>query len=158
MTNVTATQRAGSKLVDITYDLSGAFLPYTVMLSVSESSSSDNVEAPSVTGDVGAGVAAGSANEITWDGGADADGQHSNLTFVVTAEPGSLPGDKLTLSSIRLLPYSRWRPGIRIGLLHEQAREVSWSQWKTVRDWAANNGYDLSNTGMVRATTIQYTM
>ena len=134
VTNVTATQRAGTKLVDITYDLSSTFNS-TVTLKV-DNGGEAAVPASAVTGDVGTAVAAGSGKKITWDGGADADGQHGSMTFFLIAEPEFIP---LPTESFALIPGRAYRMG---------KHEVSWSLWQEVRSWAVDNGYDLYGVGL----------
>jgi hypothetical protein len=135
VTNVTATQRAGTKLVDITYDLSST-TNSTVTLKVANGGEASAAEAVSeVTGDVGTAVATGSGKTITWDGGAEANGQHGSRTFVVIAEPGPTP---LPAESFVLISDSSYRMG---------THEVTWKLWQEVRSWAVDNGYDLDGVG-----------
>ena len=131
VTNVTATQRAGTKLVDITYDLSSS-VNSTVTLAVANGVEAA-VPASAVTGDVGTAVAAGSGKTITWDGGAEANGQHGSRTFVVSAEPESILPE-----SFAQIPDLAYRMG---------THEVTWKLWKEVRSWAVDNGYDLDGVG-----------
>ena len=134
VTNVTATQRAGTKLVDITYDLSST-TNSTVTLKVANGGEASAAEAVSeVTGDVGTAVATGSGKTITWDGGAEANGQHGSRTFVVIAEPEPTP---LPAESFALIT-DEYRMG---------THEVTWKLWKEVRSWAVDNGYDLDGVG-----------
>jgi formylglycine-generating enzyme required for sulfatase activity len=135
VTNVTATQRAGTKLVDITYDLSST-TNSTVTLKVANGGEASAAEAVSeVTGDVGTAVATGSGKTITWDGGAEANGQHGSRTFVVIAEPEPTP---LPAESFVLIPDSSYSMG---------THEVTWTLWKEVRSWADSNGYDIGSRG-----------
>lgn len=91
VSNVTAAQREGTKLVDVTYDISGGTPTSTVTLSVANGGNA--VAAPSVTGDVGDGVADGTGKTITWDGGADADDLLATLNFSVLADAVEPPSD-----------------------------------------------------------------
>ena len=69
--NVSASQVVSSSLVAITYDL-GDVNNSTVSIEVSaDGGATWTVAAPSVTGDVGSGVAPGTAKTIIWDAGAD---------------------------------------------------------------------------------------
>ena len=134
VTNVTATQRAGTKLVDITYDLSST-TNSTVTLKVANGGEASAAEAVSeVTGDVGTAVATGSGKTITWDGGAEANGQYGSRTFVVIAEPEPTP---LPAESFALIT-DEYRMG---------THEVTWKLWQEVRSWAASNGYDIGSRG-----------
>ncbi len=88
VTNLVVAQRPGTKLVDISYDVSNTDTnPVTVSLIVQDGESA--VACPSVTGDVGAGVTSGSGKSIVWDGGADASGLFLvNATFSIAAVSG----------------------------------------------------------------------
>ena len=71
--NVVA-QRAGTTLVDLSYDLSGADTSgATVTVSVESSNlfGASTLESPSLIGDMGAGIANGGGKQIVWDAGAD---------------------------------------------------------------------------------------
>ena len=93
VSNLVVAQRAGSKWVDISYDVSSTETnAVTVSLSVSNGTSA--VSAPSVTGDVGAGVATGTGKAMVWDGGADADGlllENVTVSVSAVAEGGGTP-------------------------------------------------------------------
>lgn len=82
ITRISAQQRPGTKLVDIHYDLSTAG---DVFISIS--GSIDGVPLPmhSLSGDIGAGILAGS-RRIVWDAGTDWDGQYTpRARFTVNA-------------------------------------------------------------------------
>ncbi|NLB54592.1 MAG: hypothetical protein GX811_02285, partial [Lentisphaerae bacterium] len=89
VSNVSATQRAGTKLVDITYDVTD---PDSSSLSVSVQVSTNNgvtydLPASSFSGSgYGNAVTPGTGKQIVWDAGADWDGQYSDkIWFKVTA-------------------------------------------------------------------------
>jgi hypothetical protein len=85
VTNVVATQRVGTKLVDIVYDVSGD-LTNVVWVKVSVSNGASSVNATSFTGDEGEGVSIGVGKQIVWDAGADWDGNaSSNISVFVEA-------------------------------------------------------------------------
>ena len=90
ISNVAASQRTGTKLVDITYDLIGGnSSEISIALVVQDGDTI--LLCDSVSGDVGAGVSAGTGRAIVWDAGADWDGNLSeDLIFTVVvldAEP-----------------------------------------------------------------------
>jgi len=88
ITNVAASQRPGTKLVEITYDIiSDLAASADISLHVSNGGTLIYVEA--VSGDIGAGVVPGMRKSMIWDAGADWNGNVSELTFVVkhTREP-----------------------------------------------------------------------
>jgi hypothetical protein len=88
VTNLVVAQRPGTKLMDITYDVSSTETnAVTVSLSVNNGMSA--VSAPSVSGDVGAGVATGTGKMMVWNMGADWNGNFSsNVFFAITADDG----------------------------------------------------------------------
>ncbi|MCX6875543.1 MAG: hypothetical protein NTW21_17315 [Verrucomicrobia bacterium] len=74
-----ASQRAGTKLVDVHYDISGGIPPYTVTLQGSlDGGVTWTLPVATVSGNVGAGVTAGTNRLITWNAGADWAGQFGN--------------------------------------------------------------------------------
>jgi hypothetical protein len=89
--NVRASQRAGTKLVDIYYDLSGGTEPISVSLAASsDAGATYAVPVGSVTGNVGANVPAGMTRKITWNAGADWDQKVSRIMrFKVAATDAS---------------------------------------------------------------------
>ncbi len=79
--NVRPVQRAGTKLVDIDYDVTGTTAPLSVSLQISaDGGSTWAVPATSLTGAIGNTVTAGSNRRITWDAGADWNQQVSAQT------------------------------------------------------------------------------
>jgi formylglycine-generating enzyme required for sulfatase activity len=87
VTNVRASQRAGTKLVDIYYDLSGGTPPISVSVQASgDAGATYSLPVGSATGNVGTNVTAGTNRKITWNAGADWDGQFSAaVKFKITA-------------------------------------------------------------------------
>lgn len=91
VSNISAAQRANSRLVDITYDVAADFPTVSVSLQVSsDGGSTFAVPATTLSGAIGAGVATGTAKKITWDAGADWSGQYSTqMRFKVIADDGN---------------------------------------------------------------------
>ena len=80
ITNVRASQREGTKLVDIYYDAAdadGDLLKIRVEISDNDGVKY-SVPAFSLTGDIGEGVASGANKHIVWDAGTDWDGEYSD--------------------------------------------------------------------------------
>ncbi len=80
ITNVSASQRVGTKLVDITYDAvdaDGDLLKIRVEISDDDGNVYD-VPAFTFTGDVGEGIVPGTGKSIVWDAGKDWDGEYSD--------------------------------------------------------------------------------
>jgi hypothetical protein len=93
VSNLSASQRAGTKLVDIVYDVAADTSSVDISLEVSsDGGSSFTVPATSLSGAIGAGVAVGTDRTITWDAGADWNQQQSStMRFKVTADDGLEP-------------------------------------------------------------------
>jgi formylglycine-generating enzyme required for sulfatase activity len=93
VSNLSASQRAGTKLVDIVYDVAADTSSVAISLEVSsDGGSSFTVPATSLSGAIGAGVAVGTGRTITWDAGADWNQQQSStMRFKVTADDGLEP-------------------------------------------------------------------
>ena len=76
--SVSAVQRVGTRLVDVTYDVEdpeGA--PMTITLWLSEDGGTTfPIECVTVTGDVGPGIESGTGKQIVWDAGVDYSGYH----------------------------------------------------------------------------------
>ncbi len=80
ITNVRASQREGTKLVDIYYDAAdadGDLLKVRIEISDNDGAKY-SVPAFSLTGDIGEGVAPGTGKHIVWDAGTDWDGEYSD--------------------------------------------------------------------------------
>jgi len=86
VTNLVVTQREGTKLVELSYDvLSTETNAVTVSLVVSNGALA--VSCPSMTGDVGVGVAVGPNKLMVWDAGADWNGHAADLILSVFVPP-----------------------------------------------------------------------
>ena len=95
VSNVRSAQRPGTKLVDITYDVTGdagAGLSVSVLVS-DNAGASYSVPATSFSGaGYGAGVTAGRNKTITWDAGRDWNGKFTtNMRFRVAASDNGAP-------------------------------------------------------------------
>ena len=80
ISNVRASQRTDTKLVDIYYDASdadGDLLKVRVEISDNDGATY-SIPAFSLTGDIGEGVATGTEKHIVWDAGTDWDGEYSD--------------------------------------------------------------------------------
>lgn len=95
VSNVHAEQRTGTKLVDITYDVTdpdGDLLTITISVS-DDGGSTFAVPAGAFTGDVGSGIAPGPNKQIVWDAGADVPEVYStNYRIKITASDGLAGG------------------------------------------------------------------
>jgi formylglycine-generating enzyme required for sulfatase activity len=103
VTNVVASQRASTKLVDIYYDVQdadGDLLKVRVEISDNDGTLY-SVPAFSMTGDIGEGIASGTGKHIIWNAGVDWDGEYSDKmrvkVFAVDAKgfPGMQWGNEV---------------------------------------------------------------
>jgi len=80
ITNVRASQREGTKLVDIYYDAADADNDLLkVRIEISDNDGAKySVPAFSLTGDIGEGVSPGTNKHVVWDAGTDWDGEYSD--------------------------------------------------------------------------------
>ena len=99
VSNVHAEQRLGTKLVDITYDVSdpdGDLLRITVSVSDGDGVTF-TVPVQSFTGDIGEGIAPGTGKQIVWDAGTDAPSVFgTDYRVKVTADDGRAGGGTIT--------------------------------------------------------------
>jgi uncharacterized delta-60 repeat protein len=112
VTNVDASQRSGTQLVDIRYDLAAtkptpeSAYPCVIDLAISLDVGKTWINSPTnATGDIGAGVRTGRGKRITWDAGIYLkDASSKNLKFRVSARyhPDHLP---ISLSLPKSAPY-----------------------------------------------------
>jgi len=164
VSNVVASQRFGTKLVDITYDVSGAAtVSVTVAVSTNAGATYD-APAGSVSGDgVGPVVTAGAGKHIVWDCGTDWNRQFTELARVkITAEAvGGLPplpddmvlipaglflmGDTFDEADTPDVPVQAETPVHQVTLspFYVDRYEVTKALWDEVAAWAADHGYDI---------------
>ena len=150
-----ASQRAGTKLVDVYYDVSGGTAPYTVTLEGS-SDGGDTWTLPVTSVSGGSGVSAGQNRVITWDAGADWGGEVSNaVSFRVNVTDSAVPPtpDGFALipagsfqmgdQSDPLVGYSDERPvhSVYVSAFYMGRYEVTKELWHEVRAWGLSNGY-----------------
>ena len=107
ITNLVVEQRPGTKLVEITYDVSSTTTNQVwVLLMVSNGEV--EVSAPSVSGDVGEGVATGAGRLITWNMGMDWSASVASLAFSVGADDGVPPDGGDPTAVIWVVINDRW--------------------------------------------------
>lgn len=140
-----ASQRKGTKLVDVYYDLSGGTAPYSVALEGSlDGGVTWTLPVASVSGNVGGGVTAGTNRRVTWDAGADWSGQVSgNVQFRVNASDGAV------LDGFALIPRGSFTMGrtsgdddinappvtVTVSAFYIGKYEVTKELWDEVRAW-----------------------
>ena len=147
ISNITAAQRAGSKLVDISYDLASTTPTVKLTLEISSDGGlTYAVPVTSTTGAIGTVVAVGNGKTITWNAGVDWDGRLTPQTrFRLVADNLELPGFSYVAKGA--LPSSSWAGAQNVDAFYMAKTEVTWAEFQTVRAWAATNGYDIGSVG-----------
>lgn len=158
VSNVRASQRAGTHYVDIYYNVS-AIGPCTVYVAVSDNGgASYNVPVFTLTGAVGPGVTPGNDRLVVWNAGTDWPGRfNSSCKVRITADDGTAPpaptgmayipagtftmGDTfLTDGGTDELPVHN----VHISAFFMDKFEVSREKWIDVYTWSLGNGYGMS--------------
>ncbi len=150
--NVSADQREGTKLVDVSYDVHSTEMNrVAVSLSVDDGA----VGSGSVSGDVGADVSTGAGKILVWDAGADWDGNVDSLSFEILGEDAQGAGVDTPSGRVRLPAGQNSGDDPDDGAysltvsnaLFMDAGEVSKGLWDGVAEWAVTNGYVFANAG-----------
>lgn len=153
VTNLSAAQRSGTKLVDIRYDLNGGgFSTVAVRLQVSSNGGTTwTVPATTVSGAIGSSVAPGAAKVIVWNAGADWPGGYSaQMRFRVIADDQVVP-----IEGFSFIPAGSFSMGrtsgdtdgnappiiVTVSSFYIQQTETSLERWREVRKWGSKNGY-----------------
>ena len=162
VSNVLASQRSGTKLVDIYYDLADADgNASTIYIYVSaDGGTTWNVPAHTFTGDW-AGVLPGQNKHLVWDAGEDWNGQ-----FTTRCRVRVIAFD-LDQDSMVLIPSGSFEMGttfidsgpsytelpvhsVYVSAFYIQRTEVSKRLWDLVYGWAIHNGYYFENAGLAK--------
>lgn len=151
VTNLTVSQRSGTRLVDIGYDLfasGGASCSVTLEVST-DGGATWAIPAVTATGDIGEPVAAGSGKAIVWNAGVDWAGRYSDrVRFRIIAHDVMTPG----FSFIPSGSFGMGRtsgdtevdaPPVTVSLssFYLAQTETTKAEWDEVRTWALSNGY-----------------
>ncbi len=158
VSNVSVSQRPGTKLVDIYYNLADASgHACTVWINVSgDGGSTWNIPGSSVSGNVGPGVNPGSGKHIVWDAGKDWSGHLvPNCKIRVFANDGTTP---IPPAGMVYIPGGSFQMGDNLdGMSDAPTRtvfvdayfidqtEVTGDRWLAVKNWADANGYSLGS-------------
>jgi formylglycine-generating enzyme required for sulfatase activity len=162
VSNVRAAQRAGTELVDVTYDLAnpgGGTVSVTVAISTNGGTSYD-LPATHLAGALGVGIAPGTGKHVTWDAGQDWPGHFSsNVRFRVTAD------DQVAPSGMVLIPAGSFQMGdtldgesdalplhvVYVSAFYMDANLASYTLWQQVYQWAISHGYSFDYAGSGKA-------
>ena len=152
ISNVRASQRSGSKLVDIYYnaaDADGDLLKVRVEISDNDGVKY-SVPAFSLAGDIGEGVALGTNKHIVWDAGRDWDGEYSDKmrvkVFAIDAKgfPGMEWGSEVKPGGFLL-----GQDGGAEGSGESQHVNIKWSYWMTKYEITNAQFCDFLNAAIV---------
>lgn len=152
ITNVRASQRSGSKLVDIYYDAAdadGDQLKVRVEISDNDGARY-SVPAFSLSGDIGEGVSPGTGKHIVWDAGTDWDGEYSDKmrvkVFAIDAQ--GFPGMEWS-NEVRPGGFLLGQDGGAEGNGESQHVNIQWSYWIGKYEVTAQQYCDFLNAAIV---------
>jgi len=159
VSGVTASQRPGTKLVDIYYNLSdsdGDSQLVEVMVS-GDGGLTYTIPCVTLSGAVGAGVSTGNGKHIVWNAGQDWAGNFVDSTKVrVTAHDGTTPPAPPGMVYIEPGPFqmgdnfveggTEERPvhNVQVDGFFMDKYEVYRELWEQVKSWGNANGYSIS--------------
>ena len=158
-----ASQRAGTKLVDVYYDLVGGVPPYAVSIEgSSDGGATWTLPVTSVSGHVGSVSTAGNNRVVTWDAGVDWNGQISNVVrfrvnVMDSAVPpvpegfASIPGGTFAMGDAFEEGNDRERPvhNVTLSPFYIQRTEVTSNQVVDVFNLALTQGKVTATAGAV---------
>jgi formylglycine-generating enzyme required for sulfatase activity len=157
VSNIRASQRTGTKFVDIYYDVSASTSAVTVAVQASgDGGLTYTIPAATFTGAVGAGVAPGANKHIVWNAGNDWNGQLVAACKVrITANDGTTPAAPAGMAYI---PPGLFQMGdnfyeggadqqplhnVQVSGFFMDRTEVSKELWTAVQTWATANAYSI---------------
>ena len=151
ITNVRASQREGTKLVDIYYDAADAdndLLKVRVEISDNDGARY-SVPAFSLTGDIGEGIVPGTNKHIVWDAGTDWDGEYSDQmrvkVFAIDAQgfPGMEWGNEVPPGG-----FLMGQDGGAEGSGPSRHVNIPWSYWLGKYEVTAQQYCDFRNAAL----------
>lgn len=151
ITNVRASQREGTKLVDIYYDATDADNDLLkVRIEISDNDGAKySVPAFSLTGDIGEGIAPGTGKHIVWDAGTDWDGEYSDQmrvkVFAIDAQgfPGMEWGNEVPPGG-----FLMGQDGGAEGSGPSRHVNIPWSYWLGKYEITVGQYCDFLNTAL----------
>jgi uncharacterized delta-60 repeat protein len=152
VSNLSATQRAGTKLVDLNFDLSApGFSAVVVRLQVSNDGGATWTVPVNTVNGANVSVVPGAGRTILWDAGTDWPLGYSNQTrFRLIADDGTtpvagfsyIPGGSFTMGPTGgYAEVAASLVNVTVSAFYMQQTEVTKAQWETVKAWALQNGY-----------------
>ncbi len=166
VSNIRASQRPGTHLIDLYYNVADADgnSPLTVYVAVSDNAGvSYNVPVFTLTGAVGPGVTLGNDRHIVWNAGTDWPGRFSSQCRVrITADDGTAPPAPAGMAYIPAGPFQMGDTFLEGGTSELPVHTVYLSAffmdknlvsrelWLDVYAWALGHGYGLDHAGSFR--------
>lgn len=165
ISNLKINQRAGAKVVDITYDLVATGLN-TVAIRLEASNDAGatwSVPLVNVSGAVGDSVAPGNGKSIVWDAGTDWPQNYSTqMLFRLTVDDGGAP-----ITDFSYIPPGSYTMGrtsgdtdanappvnVTVSGFYLQQTETTKVVWDEVRAWGLSNGYTDLGAGEGKAAS-----
>jgi formylglycine-generating enzyme required for sulfatase activity len=161
LANVRASQRAGTNLVDIRYDL-GTTNPGGLLVRVSVSTNgglSYTLPATNFSGDIGPGITGGANKLIVWDAARDWPDKFSTNVFfrLAASDMVLIPAGSFTMGNC-MDPSEGWSDELPLHTVYVSAfymdrYEVTKALWDEVYQWAITHGYTFDNAGSGKAAT-----
>ena len=168
VSNVRASQRAGTGVVDIYYDVSAATNRVTVSLAISTNGGvAFNAPAASLSGDLGSGVTTATGKHVVWNAGVDLAALYfPNVKVRVTADDGSQPppasmalipagsftmGDSFGDGAAQGWPYEVPLHSVYVSAFYMDKYDVTKTLWDSVYSWAITHGYSFDYAGSGKA-------
>ena len=159
VSNIRASQRPGTKLVDVYYDLSDADgdLQLIQMAVSADAGLTYSIPCTSLSGQAGAGISPGANRKITWNAGVDWNGNWVPQCRVrVTAHDGSTPPAPAGMAYIPGGPFQMGDNldgdtgampvhNVQMDAFFIDKTEVTKELWQSVQGWANNNGYSIGS-------------
>ena len=155
VSNVRAAQRAGTKLIDVTYDLSDSDSA-AVFVSIQIYDNTTPLPAFSLSGDVGSGVTPGFNKKITWNAGQDWNRRYTpygSARIIADDLTTTVPNSTLAYVPAGFSATNGYGSHSESGTIftsgfYMDKTEISKGTWDTVKAWAAVNGYTFDNPGV----------
>lgn len=167
VSNIRASQRAGTHLVDILYNVSDADgnSPLTIYVAVSDNGgASYNVPVFTLSGAVGVGVTPGNDRLMVWNAGVDWPGRFSSTCRVkIIADDGTLPAVSGRMIFIPAGPFSMGDSrdnssggevpihSVSVSAFLMDQFEVTGELWGSVTSFAITRGYAFDSSGSSKA-------
>ena len=155
VSNVRAAQRAGTKLIDVTYDLSDSDST-SVFVSIQIYANGNPLPAFSLSGDVGSGVTPGFNKKITWNAGQDWNRRYTtsgSARIIADDLTTAVPNPTLAYVPAGFSASNGYGSHSGSGTIftsgfYMDKTEISKGTWDTVKTWALANGYTFDNPGV----------